>query len=103
MKSLKVLCLATGLGLTTLLTSCDENRNVELSNGKINDAQIKVINNIRRVNSDYFTIEIYDTQGNIKASLEYPLLPKGYIQYEDRKVDLSPPHNILESENKREK
>ena|SRR3989344_4703671 len=78
------------LGLASILTSCDENKNVDMVRGKIKDikdAEIRIINNIKLAAQDSYTLEIYDAAGNIKGRLEFSFFPSGYIQYEDKIVN----------------
>ncbi len=91
MNTLNKIISYTSLGAASLLVGCDENRNVDLARGKIKDikdAEIRIIKNIRSEKLDIYTIEIYDSSGNIKGRLEFSSLPSGYIQYEDKLVSI---------------
>lgn len=76
------------LGLASLLSSCDENKDVNIARGKINDAgEVRIIKNIKWTANDTYTLEIYNAAGNIRGRLEFLRLPSGYIQYEDKIVN----------------
>ena len=76
------------LGLASILTSCDENKNVEAVRGKVDNMEIIITNNIMGQERDEYTIEIYNSKGDIKAKLRFTRLPMGFIHYDDKKLDI---------------
>ncbi|MEK6872060.1 MAG: hypothetical protein AABX16_04115 [Nanoarchaeota archaeon] len=71
------------IGLVSLVAGCDSYSNKEILKGKIENAEIMFIHRIQPA-YDGYTIEIYDTKGNIKAQFDFgSTLPNGFIQYDD--------------------
>ena len=75
------------LGLSTILAGCEENKNVEAVRGRIDNIEIRVVNNIMSAMSDNYTLEIYNSKGDMKARLLFLYLPNGFIHYDDKLVN----------------
>ena len=96
MNTLNKIVSYTSLGVASLLTGCDENKNVDIVRGKIKDVEIRIIGNINSAAQDKYTLEIYDAAGNIKGRLEFFHLPSGYIQYDDKLVNFRDGGTLIE-------
>ena len=96
MNALNKIISYSSLGLASLLSSCDDNKNVDMARGKIKNAEIRIINNIRSAATDTYTLEIYDAVGNIKGRLEFLRVPSGYIQYENKLINFTNDGTLIE-------
>lgn len=102
MKSLRYAITAGMIGLTSFGCEVDDGTDKELFRGKIGNVELRVIKNTRSYAGDPHTIEVYNEEGNLSAQFRaYPLLD-GFIQYEDRKVNLRD-NNFFEVEKKESK
>lgn len=102
MKSLRYALTAGIVGLASIGCEVDDGTDKELLRGKIGNVEVRLIKNTRSYNNDPHTIEIYNEEGNLSAQFRaYPQLD-GFIQYEDRKVNLRD-NNFFETEKKESK
>ena len=83
MTTLKQKIMGVGIGLASL-TGCDARTDISLTKGKIENIEVRYVKNIMPGGQDQNTIEIYDSNGHLRAELKSPI--RGFIQYDDHKV-----------------
>lgn len=78
------------LGLASVFAGCDREVDIELDRGNIDGTEIRLIENVVSGSSDQRTIQIYNSEGKLKAELKGDHFPSGYIEFDDnRKIKIT--------------
>ena len=85
MTTLKQKLIGVSIGLAGL-TSCDNPTDITLTEGNVENLEIRYVRNVKWADSDSKSIEIYDSNGHLRAQFEP--VNNGFIQYNDKKIRL---------------